>query len=308
MKFGINILNFGPGASPDSLERWARFAEDAGYHFLMISDHAAITPDVQALYPAPFYDPFISLAWIAALTKKIELGTTVTILPYRHPLQTARIVSNLDQLSGGRLILGVGIGWAKQEFEALGVPFNHRGALTNEYLDVIRTYLTNDVASYEGRFVSFRDVHTGPPSARSPHPPIWVGGSSEAALRRAARYGDGWHPIRPRVDWLRDIGLPLLSKIAEAEGRAVPALCPRIKLQLTDSPLAEDGRVAGQGTVEQVSIDLQGLASLGAEYVLLDTYAGAPESTRHPENDWAMLLTLAERVLDLERQTLKEMK
>src|SRR6058998_760215 len=127
MKFGINILNFGPGATPENLKRWAQFAESSGFHALLISDHVAVTPDVAAQYPAPFYDPFTCLAWIAGFTSCIEIGTTVAILPYRHPLQMARVVASLDQLSGGRFIFGVGVGWAKQEFDALGIPFNRRG-------------------------------------------------------------------------------------------------------------------------------------------------------------------------------------
>ena len=178
MKIGVNILNFGPGATPDSLLRSARVAEALGYHVLMISDHVAITPDVEAQYPAPFYDPFTALAWLAGLTKEVELGTTIAVLPYRHPLQTARIAANIDQLSSGRFILGVGAGWARQEFEALGVPFDRRGAVTNEYLDVIKKCWTNDVVSHDGRWVSFRDVHSAPRPMRLPHPPIWVGGSS----------------------------------------------------------------------------------------------------------------------------------
>lgn len=305
MKFGINILNFGPGANPQSLGRWARFAEDQGYHFVMISDHVAITPEIQKLYPVPFYDPFILLGWIAAITKKVELGTTVAILPYRHPLQTARIAANLDQLSGGRFILGVGVGWAKQEFEALGVPFDQRGVLTNEYLDAIKTYWTNEIATYQGQFVSFSNIHTAPRSLRAPHPPIWVGGVSEAAIRRAVIYGDSWHPIRIRLDWLKNDGIPNLLKIAESEAKPAPALCPRIKLRLTGSPLPDDKRVAGEGTIDQVRSDLEGLASLGAEYVLLDTYDGNPESTNNPENHWEMLSILSEQALDLERQTLR---
>ncbi len=305
MKFGVNILNFGPGTSPGSLARWAEFAEGLGYHLVMISDHVAITPDVQAQYPAPFYDPFITLAWLAGTTRKMELGTTVTILPYRHPLQTARIAANLDQLSGGRFILGVGVGWAKEEFEALGVPFERRGALANEYLAAIKTCWTNDVAGYQGRFVSFQNVHTAPRPARTPHPPIWVGGRSDGALRRAVRYGDAWHPINIRVAWLKDEGLPRLREIANTEGAPVPALCPRINLRLTGSRLPDDQRLAGQGTLDQVRSDLEALASLGAQYVLFDTYAGDPEATRHPENGWAMLQTLAERVLDLPRQALR---
>jgi probable F420-dependent oxidoreductase len=297
VKFGINILNFGPGADPASLEGWARFAEDIGYHFIMISDHVAITPDVQAAFTGTFYDPFILLSWMASITKRVELGTTVTILPYRHPLQTARISANIDQLSGGRFILGVGAGWAKLEFDALGIPFDKRGAITNEYLEAIKTFWTNDVATYEGRFVSFRDVYTRPRPLRTPHPPIWVGGATEAALRRAVRYGDGWHPMRLRVDWLRNEGLPQLRKIAESEGKPVPALCPRIKLRLTDSPLPDNIRLAGEGTLDQVRSDLEGLASLGAEYVLLDTYTGQPGETQ--ENDQAMFMLLADKVLRL---------
>src|SRR5262245_18728427 len=304
MKFGVNILNFGPGANPESLKRWAQFAENAGYHFVMISDHVAITPEVQALYPVPFYDPFILLGWLAAITKKVELGTSVTILPYRHPLQTARLVENLDQLSGGRFILGVGIGWAKQEFEALGVPFDKRGVLTNEYLEAIITYRANEEATYKGQFVSFSNIHTAPRSLR-PHPPIWIGGATEAAMRRVLRFGDGWHPLRIRVDWLKNEGIPKLQKIAESEGKPLPSLCPRIKLRLTDDPLPNDKRLAGEGTIDQVRSDLEELASLGAEYLLFDTYAGKPESTINPENDWAMLSLLAEQALDLERQTLR---
>ena len=110
MKIGVNLLNFGPAASPESLLRWTRVVEALGYHFVMISDHVAMTPDVTARYPAPFYDPFLSLAWVAAKARRLELGTTVVILPYRHPLALARLTANLDQLCGGRLILGVGVG------------------------------------------------------------------------------------------------------------------------------------------------------------------------------------------------------
>ncbi len=305
MRVGINLINFGPGVTPESLARSAELAESLGYHLVMISDHVAITPDVQALYPAPFYDPFITLGWLAALTRRVELGTTVIILPYRHPLQTARMAANLDRLSGGRLILGIGAGWAKQEFEALRVDFQQRGAITNDYLAAIKIAWTHDVASYAGRFVSFKDVRTAPRPVRAPHPPIWVGGASDAALRRAVVHGDGWHPIRFRIDWLRDKGLPRLREIAEAERKPTPALCPRVRLRLTSSPVAEDRRAVGEGTLDQVRADLEALQALGARYVLLDTYADDPEATRRPETGWEMLTMLAERVLDLPRESLR---
>ncbi len=305
MRVGINLINFGPAVSPETLVRSAELAEALGYHLVMISDHVAITPDVQARYPAPFYDPFMALGWLAGRTRRVEIGTTVIIVPYRHPLQTARMAANLDRLSGGRLILGIGVGWARQEFEALGVPFATRGAMTDEYLAAIKTAWASEVASFEGRFVSFRDVHTGPPPLRLPRPPIWVGGASDAALRRAVVHGDAWHPIRIRVDWLRDKGLPRLREIAGVAGKPVPAVCPRIRLRLTDSALADDQRVAGEGTLDQVRADLAALESLGAPYVLLDTYADDPEATRDPEIAWRMLRTVAERALDLPHETIR---
>src|SRR4051794_15746582 len=146
MKVGVNLLNFGPGASPGVLARTARLVEDLGYHCLMISDHVALTPDVAAAYPAPFYDPFALLAWLAGITQRVEVGTTVIILPYRHPLEVARVAANIDQLSGGRFIFGVGVGWARQEFAALGVPFEQRGPMSDEYLAVIKAAWANDVA------------------------------------------------------------------------------------------------------------------------------------------------------------------
>jgi len=305
MRIGVNLLNFGPGASPDSLAGWTQLAETLGYHLVMISDHVAITPDVVARYPAPYYDPFVTLGWLARATTRVELGTTVVILPYRHPLHTARLTANLDQLSGGRFIFGVGVGWAKQEFATLGVPFERRGAMSNDYLAAIKTAWTSDPASYTGPFVSFRDVSTGPRPLRSPHPPIWVGGASDAAMRRAVRLGDAWHPIRVRVPWLRDTGLPKLREIAEKEGRPLPALCPRIRLRVTDTDLADDQRIAGEGSLGQIRADLEALAKLGARYVLLDTYTDDVEATRHHESAWRMLALLADRVLDLTKETLR---
>jgi probable F420-dependent oxidoreductase len=305
MKFGVNLINFGPGARPDSLTQWALLTETLGYHFLMTSDHLAITPDVQERYPAPFYEPFTTLGWLAGVTRRIEIGTTVIVLPYRNPVEVARMAANVDQLSGGRLLFGVGVGWAQQEFAVLGVPFHQRGALTDEYLAAIKTLWTNDVASFQGHHIAFQDVHTAPRPARVPHPPIWVGGASAAALRRAVRYGDAWHPIRIRVDWLRDTGLPQLTQVADEEDKTVPALCPRIRLRLTEVPLPEDQRVAGEGTLDQVRADLAALQELGAQYVLLDTFFGDVDAIRHHEASWRMLTTLAEKALDLAHATLR---
>lgn len=305
MKVGVNLITFGPGASEDALARWAAFAENVGYHFMMLGDHVTITPDVQGRYPAPFYDPFTTLGWLAGLTRRVELGFTVIVVPYRHPLETARMAATLDRISGGRLIFGIGVGWARQEFEVLGLPFERRGAMTDDYLGALKAAWTQDVASYQGRFVSFKDIYTAPRPLQHPHPPIWVGGSSEAALRRAVRHGNAWHPIRSRIAYLRDEGMPKLQAIAEKEGRPVPALCPRIRLRLTDSPMPEETRLAGEGTMDQVRRDFAALEKLGAPYLCLDTFADDIEGSRNHEQAWRMLTSLAERAFDLDRQALR---
>ncbi|MFI7135225.1 LLM class flavin-dependent oxidoreductase [Nonomuraea sp. NPDC050153] len=274
MRIGVNVPNFGPGTNPDVLRRWAQTVEGLGFDLLMVSDHVAITPDVAAKYPAPFYDPFTTLAWLAGATTRIGLGTTVVIVPYRHPLLVARMAANLNDLSGGRLVLGVGIGWARQEFEALGVEYERRGKVTDEHLAAIRAAWAD-----EGDY-------------RSGGVPIWVGGGSEAALRRAVRYGEGWHPLRNTVPWVRE-HWSRLKEIAAEEGRPVPALAPRILLRLTDSPPAE--RLAGEGTIEQVMADLEELRRLGADTVVLDPFHGDPDETLRPEAAWELLAAVAAR-------------
>lgn len=305
MKFGMNLINFGPGASPDSLLRWTKFAETLGYHLAMISDHIAVTPDVEGRYPAPLYDPYTTLAWLAGQTSTIELGTTVIVVPYRSPILMARLGANIDQMSNGRFIFGVGVGWAQQEFAALNVDFEKRGPITDEYLAAIKTLWTNELASFSGEYVSFEDIRATPMPVQSPHPPIWIGGASPAAFRRAVEYGDGWHPIRVNADWMRDVGVPKLKEMADKMEKPVPAICPRIKLRLTDSPVSDDDRAAGVGTVDQVRGDLEILQELGAEYVLFDTFADDPAETATHEWAWSMYMTVAEKIVDLSHRELR---
>jgi probable F420-dependent oxidoreductase len=294
MELGINIRNFGAAATPESLLAWSRFAEEAGFAVAMTSDHVAPTPDVEAIYPAPFYDPFVLLAWLAARTSSLRLGTTVTVLPLRHPLLTARLAANIDRLSGGRFVLGVGVGWSRPEYEALGVAFERRGRTTDECLDVITAFWTNDVVSADGARVAFRDVSTAPRPVQSPHVPIWVGGTSPAALRRAARYGQAWHPNNAALAWVRDAGLPALREAAASLGRPVPALCPRMQIRLETQPVCTADRPAGTGTLAQVRDDLEQYAALGAECVLLDTNPDDPHDRRPVTEDFRILATVAE--------------
>jgi probable F420-dependent oxidoreductase len=303
MKVGVNILNFGPGVTPDALTRWAQVAETLGYHSITISDHVALTPAVRQRYPEPFYDPFVTLAWLAGQTKRVQLGTSVCVLPYRHPALTARLTANIDRLSGGRLILGVGVGNAQDEFEALGVPFHRRGQLANECLSaILALWSGSPTVSLEGRLISFKDISSCVP-LQQPHPPIWVGGASESALRRAVRFGQGWHPNLRSLSMAR-AGLAGLSEIAASEERAVPAFCPRIRLDVRAESLPED-RQPGAGSLDQVRADIEGLAALGAEHVILDWFSGDIEATRNHEHGWRMLALLADEVIDLDRELLR---
>lgn len=303
MKLGVNLINFGPSADPTNLAGWVDLAESLGFHSILTSDHIATTPDVHERYPAPFYEPLSTLGWMAGRTSRIAIGATVMVLPYRNPLETARAFANLDQLTGGRTIFGAGIGWATSEFELLGVPHNRRGAMTDEYLDIIRRFWTTDQLSYDGEFAQFADVRTTPRPVQDPHPPIWIGGSSPAAFRRVVRFGDAWHPINLRSSWLREKGIPRLTDAAEAEGRDRPALCPRIRFRLTNTAEPEDSRYLGYGTLDQVRQDLAELEELGCEHVLLDTYCDDIEGSKDVEGAWAMLTTVAEQGFDLAAQT-----
>ncbi|MFE5298550.1 LLM class flavin-dependent oxidoreductase [Streptomyces sp. NPDC056632] len=318
MQLGVNVPNFGPGTDPGLLRAWARTVEDLGYDLLMVSDHVAVTPDVAERYPEPFYEPFTTLSWLAGLTTRVRLGTTVLVLPYRHPLLVARMVANLDRLSAGRLVLGVGVGWAREEFAALGVPYTARGRLTDEHLEALREALrTTGGARGSGTepgvgpgaveglgrgSASGVEPGVGPGaveglgrgSASGVEPrtgggpgspvPIWVGGNSEAGIRRAQKYGDAWHPLRGTVDWLRSI----------VERHDLPGLAPRIALRLTDAPVEDPERPAGVGTLDQVLDDLDRLRALGAHTVVLDPYQGDPEETRRPHAAWQALAAVAD--------------
>jgi alkanesulfonate monooxygenase SsuD/methylene tetrahydromethanopterin reductase-like flavin-dependent oxidoreductase (luciferase family) len=263
MQLGVNVPNFGPGTDPGILREWALLAEGLGFGALMVSDHVAITPDVAERYPEPFYEPFTTLSWLAGLTTTVRLGTTVLVLPYRHPQLVARMTANLHQLSGGRFVLGAGVGWARQEFEALGVPFTARGRLTDECLGILRE--ARDAGRQEG------------------HVPVWIGGHSEAALRRAARFGDAWHPLR--------LSLPQMRAILRRH--MLPGFAPRIALRVTSAPVDACDRPAGVGTVEQILDDLDQLRLLGADTVVLDPYHADPEETRRPDAAWRALTTVA---------------
>lgn len=205
----------GPQSRPEILLDCVRAAESAGFADLWIQDHIAIPPDDAEGSGGRYLDPLTALAWLAGQTKRIGLGTGVLILPYRPALPTAKAVATVQELSGGRLRLGVGVGWMKSEFRALGVDRTNRGAIADETLGFLRRCFDDDVVEANGQEFFFLP--------RPERPPIYVGGAGEHALRRVVRFADGWMPMFADPKQL-ETGAARLCELAEAAGREAPAV------------------------------------------------------------------------------------
>src|SRR5438132_9740598 len=204
MKIGLFATNIGPCAAPDALARVAQAAEGAGFESLWTGEHVVL-PDPQAppspLPPEfPMLDPTVALTILAAHTTKVRLGTGIIILPQRNPLVLAKELASLDVLSAGRLTFGIGIGYLKAEFDALGVPFAEKGARTEEYLGAMLAIWTMEQPRFQGRFVAYGGVQARPQPAQKPHPPIVFGGRTDTAYSRAARLASGWYGFALDVD------------------------------------------------------------------------------------------------------------
>ncbi|MBI3786374.1 MAG: LLM class F420-dependent oxidoreductase [Deltaproteobacteria bacterium] len=208
MKFGLMFANAGPFAWPDNLRHLAQTAERVGIESIWSVEHVVVPVDYKSKYPysetgkmpgpdnIPIPDPIIPLAFAAAVTQKLRLGTGVIILPQRHPVYVAKEMATLDMLSNGRALLGVGSGWLQEEFSTLGIPFNERGARTNEAIRAIRSLWKENAEPFAGKFFAWEAVESNPKPVQRPGVPILVGGHSEAAAKRAARLGDGFFPAR----------------------------------------------------------------------------------------------------------------
>ncbi|MFP6706352.1 MAG: TIGR03619 family F420-dependent LLM class oxidoreductase [Alphaproteobacteria bacterium] len=201
MKLGIHVPQIGRKAGPDAVRRGAMQAEELGFDSIWVNDHLAIPHDAPYPPSKSFYEPLITLTWAAAATKRVDLGTSVLVLPLRTPAHLAKELATLDLLSEGRLILGTGVGWMEGEFDAMGVPFADRGAHTDDIINILRACWSEDPIAYEPKVVTaaLPGIRTLPQPARNI--PIWVGGNSAPALRRAKALGDGWHGTRvPTAD------------------------------------------------------------------------------------------------------------
>lgn len=265
MQLGLHALGIGSGADRTVIDAVATTAERHGFATLWAGEHVVMVDDSESRYPysdsgviavpaeADWLDPVIALSFAAAATSRIRLATGVLLLPEHNPVVVAKQAASLDRLSGGRLMLGVGVGWSREEFEALGVPFERRGARTAEYVAAMRTLWRADVASFDGEFVGFDSIRVNPKPVAGQGIPIIVGGNSDAALRRVAAWGDGWYgfnldgigEVRDRID--------RLEKLCTESGRARAGL--RLAVALAAPRVDDVGDLAELGVDELVLVE-----------------------------------------------------
>ncbi|GIW46681.1 MAG: hypothetical protein KatS3mg078_0558 [Deltaproteobacteria bacterium] len=196
MRFGVSIPNFGRYATGKAVVKIATSAEKLGFDSLWVSDHIVIPTSHHNGFGEEFFEPLTTLAYLVGCTQRIKLGTSVIVLPYRNPFFLAKMVSTLDVLSGGRVILGVGTGWLKDEFRALGIPYQKKGSISEEYIEILKTLWVEKSPSFKGRYFEFSNLGFYPKPLQKPYPPIWFGGNGKEAIDRAVLLANGWHPVR----------------------------------------------------------------------------------------------------------------
>lgn len=288
MRYGFYLPTRGPTATRDGILALACEGERLGLHSAMVADHVVFPVKSGSEYPYTLdgkfpgvgdaLETFTILGVVAGATEKLRLVPSVLVLPYRNPVLTAKMVASLDVLSGGRVTLGVGVGWLKEEFEALRSPdFERRGAVTDEWLAIFKQLWSQSPASFKGQFYSFSDIRAEPFPLQKPHPPIWVGGHSRAALRRTARYGDGWHPVgaiaaSPLPPEEMKAHLGTLKQMTEAEGRDFSALTISYKAPLYDTAVSDrdGGRHSFTGSAADIVGDIHSFASIGIHELIFD--------------------------------------
>jgi probable F420-dependent oxidoreductase len=286
MQLGFNLPISGPTSAPHSFTRIAQEGEALGYDYLTVTDHVVL-PDMSVPgYPYSESGEFMSnapterhelltaAAFVAAKTSRIRLVLAVLVVPHRPAVLAAKMLSTIDVLSEGRLVVGIGAGWLKAEFDAVvTTPFAERGAVTDEYLQAFRALWTQERPRFDGRYAKFADLIFLPRPVQKPYPPIWVGGESGPSLRRAARLGDAWYPIGSNNKHLLDTlprlaaGIARLRKLTADAGRdpASVSVVYRVK-RYGDAvaPVATDGeRRLFSGSVADIASDLRGLRDLG---------------------------------------------
>ncbi len=262
MDFDLWLPTANPFATPEYLAAVAREAEARGVHGIWVGEHVVTFEQYASSYPyaesgkipmppgTGLLEPFTTLAFLAAVTTTVRLGTAMCLLPQRNPVYSAKEVATVDWLSGGRVDLGVGVGWLREEFEALEVPWERRGARTDEYLEVLHALWCDDPSSFSGSYYTLPPCNLHPKPVQDPHPPIHIGGESDAALRRTARAGQGWHTFNRAPADVPD-ALARLEAVLAEEGRSreeiTVTVCPYF--QPLDAAITEQYAEAGADVV-----------------------------------------------------------
>ena len=292
MRFGFNVPNRGPLARPEHLVALARLGEDLGYETLYAPDHLVIPKRVDSAYPynatgeypgldaGDALEQLTLLSYLAGATRTLRLVTSVMVVPHRPPVLAAKMLTTLDVLSGGRLVVGVGVGWMKEEFEALGLPpFEERGAVSDEYIRVFKELWTSDNPSFHGKYCSFEGITFRPRPVQTPHPPIWVGGESPAAIRRAATLGNGWYPmgLNPRYPMGTPDELSAgIERLRSAVRRArrdpseVEVVYRVSGYRLNSPGAAGTPRLPFQGSPDQIADDVRKYGEMGVSELVVD--------------------------------------
>jgi probable F420-dependent oxidoreductase len=291
MRFGFGLPTAGAAANGPDIIRLAQRAEALGFESVWSGDHLIMPSGKITQYPYTadgsfsrpptegFLEPFTLLAYVAGATQTIKLGMTVIILPYRNPIVQAKMLACLDVLSGGRLICGVGVGWLEKEFQVLQASYKDRGPVSDEYLEIFKILWTQETPEFHGKFYAFDGITFSPKPTQRPHPPIWVGGHSRRAIRRAVRYGDAWHPTRQTPAFVQ-AHLPYLRQEAECQGRDPQTLLISLKRSLHFTDIGLSGEVLSRsnnalvGSTPEVIDDVRRCQDIGIEQLTFDFRTG----------------------------------
>ncbi|HWW54047.1 MAG TPA: TIGR03619 family F420-dependent LLM class oxidoreductase [Acidimicrobiales bacterium] len=254
-------------AGPDELVAITRAAEEAGFFYVAVCDHVSVPERLAPAMGTTWYDPISTLGLLAGVTSRIRLMSHVWVLPYRHPLVSAKAFATLDHLSKGRVIVGVGAGHVPEEFETLGVPFDHRGRLLDEAIDALKVALSEEFPSFAGPTWTFAGGGARPRPVQQPRPPIWVGGSSPAAVRRAGERGDGWLPQgTPKKDMPEQIAT-LREYRARVGGEPVEIGAISLPFLYVGSPSWDVGPGVKAGSPDAVAASLLEFKEMGVSHV-----------------------------------------
>jgi len=276
MKLGVCLPHYGRPIEVPRMLEVARRADERGLDSVWVTDHVIVPDQANVIYREHMLDPLAILPWLAGVTSRAMLGTSVVILPYRSPIPVAKLLASVDVLSGGRLMVGAAIGWLEGEFDALGVPFKERVSRSEEALELFRTLWTQPKPELVTRRHHLHDVSFSPMPLQKPRPPLYVGGNSEGALRRVARHGDGWHATATTHDAFRQ-GAETVRRLWKEAGReGEPALSLRIPILIdgvhrpaVDMALIRGRHVIG-GPVARIVEELRGYQALGCEHIALE--------------------------------------